>query len=153
MLLGTAVARGDDSSSEGPSGHWRLAVTAGVGSANHNTYFLIGGMVGYEMALGFTPNLQGLAWTGSTPSMFKLSPGLTWYAPLPLIRPYVGAFYSHWFVGSGFPDQDAIGLRGGLQLASAGPATIDAGVAYEHLLSCSVDCDSWWPEISAAVRF
>jgi hypothetical protein len=149
-----ARAAGDESAPPAESSqHWRLGAMAGVGSVYHNAYFLFGGRIGYELALGFTLDLEGQWWTGSTPGLFKLAPGLIWYAPIPLLRPYIGAFYAHWFVGSGFADQDAVGWRAGLQVASAGPAAIDVGFAYEHLLSCPADCDSWWPEISAGLRF
>ncbi len=155
LLVASPARAGDDGSAQSAESphHWRLGAMAGVGSAYHNTYFLLGARVGYEIAFGLTLDVEGQWWTGSTPSLGKLAPGLIWYVPIPLLHPYIGAFYAHWFVGSNFGDQDAVGWRAGLQVASAGPASVDVGFAYEHLLSCPANCDSWWPEVSAGVRF
>jgi hypothetical protein len=89
---------------------------------------------------------------GSTPTIFKIGPGLTWYAPLPL-GPYLGGYYAHWFVSDNLGDQDSIGARGGLTLFSAGPTSLTAGIAYERRLSCSVDCDTWWPDAAVGISF
>ncbi len=156
LPIAAPASRADDGSSDenAPSHHHlRVAAMAGAGSAFGQTYFLFGARLGYELALGLELDLEGQWWTGASPGLGKIAPGLIWYAPLPLIRPYVGAFYAHWFVGSGLGDQDALGWRAGLQVASAGPASVDIGFAYERLLSCAANCDSWWPEATASVRF
>ncbi len=131
----------------------RVSANAGAGFAYDQTYFALGGRVGYGLGFGFELTVGGDYWTGATPSIFKLSPGLTWYAPIPLLRPYVGGFYDHWFVGNGFPDEDALGVRGGITILSVGPASAGVGVAYERRMSCSRDCDTWWPEASAGFAF
>ena len=131
---------------------WRVAVAAGAGSAYGQGYFFLGAGIGYDVAFGLFVNVDGQWWMGQTPSLGKIAPGLTWYAPIAL-HPYVGAYYAHWFVSSGLADQNSLGGRVGLSVGSAGPAVVGFGVAYEHLLSCSVDCDSWWPEVSAGVAF
>ncbi len=64
-----------------------------------------------------------------------------------LVAPSWGTFYSHGFVNSGFPDQDAV--WGGLGLVGIGPVSINVGVAYERYPSCPADCDTWWPEATA----
>ena len=56
-------------------------------------------------------------------------------------------------MSSGFPDQDALGVRAGIGLLGAGPLSINIGVAYERRLSCPADCDTWWPEASAGLSF
>jgi hypothetical protein len=132
---------------------FRVSASAGAGSNFSQTYFTLGGTVGYGLGFGLELSLGGSYWLGATPAIFKLAPGLTWHMPLPLVRPYVGAFYDHWFVGGGFPDQNGIGARAGLTLMSLGPASVGAGVAYERLLSCSANCDVWWPEANASFSF
>jgi hypothetical protein len=132
---------------------WRFGASAGAGSAFGQAYGLVGGLVGYELALGLELDVHATWWFGNTPSFLKLGPGLTWYVPLPVVRPYIGGFYSHWFVGSNFPDQDSLGARGGLLLVAAGPAALGVGVVYERLLDCTGECDSWAPEVTATVRF
>ncbi len=129
-----------------------LGGSAGVAYAYGQTYAAVGARVGYIVALGLEPNVRGDYWFGNTPTIFKLSPGVNWYAPLPL-HPYGGAFYSHWFVGSNLPDSDSAGARAGIRLLGAGPASVAVGVSYEHLLSCSRNCDIWSPEVVAGVSF
>lgn len=130
-----------------------LGAGAGVGSAFGQTYYEVGGRLGYDVGLGLTPEVGVSLWRGASPGFVEVSPGLTWYLPVPFIRPYVGGFYAHDFLDAGLPDQDALGLRGGVGLMGVGPVSIDIGVAWERRLSCSVDCDTWWPEISAGLRF
>ena len=132
---------------------FRVTGTAGVGTAYSHTYFVVGGRVGYDVAFGVTPELGLTYWGGSTPSFLQLAPGVTWYMPLPVLRPYVGGFYVHDFLSSGFPDQDGVGVRGGIGLGGGGPVSLLVGVAYERRLSCSVDCDTWWPEALVGVSF
>jgi hypothetical protein len=112
---------------------------------------MLGARVGYDLAAGLALELEGDYWFGGDPQYGKLAPGITWYSPF---RFYAGAYYARWFVGSGYPDTDALGLRGGVTLASTGRTVIGVGLAYEHTLgTCSLDCDSWWPEASVGVRF
>jgi len=131
----------------------RLGASAGVGRAYGQTYYQLGGRLGYDVGLGLTPELGLNYWGGASPSFFQLSPGITWYLPVPVLRPYVGGFYAHDFVSSGFPDQDGIGVRGGIGLLGAGPLSIGIGIAYERRLSCPSNCDTWWPEASAGFAF
>jgi len=144
-----ALASGRGALAEG----WRIGASAGVGSAYNETYYELGGRIGYDIGFGLTPEVGLSYWGGNTPTFVQLTPGVTWYVPLPLIRPYVGGFYAHDFVNSGFPDQDALGLRGGIGLLGLGPLYIDIGIAYERRLSCPADCDTWWPEASAGISF
>src|SRR5512140_3453311 len=137
-----AVARADG---------FRISGTAGMTSTLNQTYFTLGGRLGYDVAFGLTPEIGASYWMGGTPSIFSLSPGVTWYMPLPRVRPYVGAFYSHEFFSGGFPDQDALGARGGIAIFGAGPLSVNVGVAYKRQMSCSVSCDTWWPEASAGL--
>ena len=131
----------------------RLGASAGVGRAYGQTYYQLGGRLGYDVGFGITPEMGLAYWGGASPSFWQLSPGLTWYFPVPLLRPYLGGFYAHDFVGSGLPDQDGIGVRGGIGLLGAGPVSVNIGIAYERRLSCPADCDTWWPEASAGVSF
>jgi len=138
-----------------PHGSWarrlRVWVNAGTTWAYGNSYFNLGAGAGYEVIAGLAPVLD-LSWSiGPSPMVFGLKPGLDWFVPLPgRVRPYVGAYYAHWFVGGGFPDQDAWGARGGLSFAQAGPATFSLGVAYEKVFTnCTGSCEYWIPQVSA----
>lgn len=129
---------------------WRASASIGAGSSYGNTYFLVGARIGRELAAGLALEIDGQYWAGESPSLGKLAPGITWYSPF---RVYVGAYYARWFVGSGLPDQDAVGARAGYTLLSRGRTFAGVGVSYERVLDCSNNCDSWWPEASVGVSF
>jgi hypothetical protein len=131
----------------------RVGASAGVGSAYGQIYYQVGARVGYELALGLTPEVGLAYWGGATPTFYQLSTGVTWYLPLPVFRPYLGGFYAHDFVSSGFPDQDSLGVRGGIGVLGTGPLSVNVGFAYERRLSCPANCDTWWPEASAGIAF
>jgi hypothetical protein len=130
-----------------------FGANAGVGSSYGHTYYEVGARLGYGLGMGLTPELGLAYWGGATPTFYQLSAGVTWYVPLPVIRPYVGGFYAHDFLSSGFSDQDGIGVRGGIGLLGLGPLSVNIGIAYERRLSCPADCDTWWPEASAGISF
>ncbi|HYV66212.1 MAG TPA: hypothetical protein VE964_08205 [Myxococcales bacterium] len=127
----------------------RLYSWASVGTtfAYGTTYGSANVGVGYLMRYGIAPNVEAGYTFGNTPTFWTVRPGVTWYMPLPLVHPYVGGYYTHWFVGSGFPDQDGIGGRAGLTLFRA----LTLGVTYDHALGCSRNCDVWTPLISAGL--
>jgi hypothetical protein len=132
---------------------FRIAGTAGVGSAFGRIYEEVGGRLGYGLGFGLEATVDGSWWFGQSPSFFKLAPGLTWYLPIPLLRPYVGAYYAHWFVSNGIGDEDSVGARAGVTLISVGPASVSVGAMYDWRLACATDCNGWGPEIAAAFGF
>ena len=130
-----------------------VGATAGAAYAFGQTYFTLGGHLGYDVGFGLEPNVEAQWWMGQSPSVVKVAPGLTWYLPLPLLRPYIGAYYARWIVSSGVSDQNAAGVRAGVAILSAGPLSATIGVAYERRFSCSVNCDTWLPEAGAGITF
>jgi hypothetical protein len=131
---------------------WRVGVTFGAGTSSGQSYVMFGGLLGYEVAAGFEVYFDGQYWGGSAPAVGRVAPGVNWYAPIPF-RPYLGAYYAHWFVGGVDPDQDAVGGRAGLTIASGPRAALGAGLVYERLLGCTTSCEAWWPELSFGFRF
>jgi len=128
-----------------------LSVGGGTTSAFGHPYYVIGGGVGYFVLDGVELGLSGLVQFGSDPSIEKASPSLRYIAqPLvgktPII-PYVGTFYTHWFV-SGFSDVDTVGGRAG-GLYVSGQVVLGLGVVYERVVSaCTMDCDAWYPDFT-----
>jgi len=105
--------------------------------------------LGYLMRNGIAPNVEvGYAF-GNSPTLWTLRPGVTWFMPIRTISPYIGAYYTRWFVGSGFPDQNGIGGRAGISLGRV----LSLGVSYDHALGCDRNCDSWTPTISAGISY
>jgi hypothetical protein len=76
-----------------------------------------------------------------------LRPGVTWFMPIKVLNPYVGAYYTHWFVGGEAPDQDGVGARAGFSLGRM----ISLGVTYDRAFDCTRDFDIWTPQISAGL--
>ena len=127
----------------------RLYSWASVGTtfAYGQTYGSANAGVGYLMLHGIAPNVElGYAF-GNNPTLWTLRPGVTWYMPIPVVSPYVGTYYTHWFVGSGLPDQDGIGGRAGFSLGRV----VTFGVSYDHAFGCNQNCDAWTPQISAGL--
>jgi len=152
-------ARADDGDAPRPRtpfdrGRIGLSVGGGTTSAFGHPYYVIGGGVGYFVLDGVELGISGLVQFGSDPSIEKVSPSLRYVAqPLvgktPII-PYVGAFYTHWFVGGGFGDVDTVGGRAG-GLYVSGQVVLGLGIAYERVVSsCTMNCDAWYPDFTIA---
>jgi hypothetical protein len=127
----------------------RLFSWASVGTtfAYGTTYGSANVGAGLLMQHGIAPNVElGYAF-GSDPSLWTVRPGVTWYMPLPTFRPYVGTYYTHWFVGGNLQDQNGIGGRAGISLGRV----ISLGVTYDHAFDCNQNCDIWSPQISAGL--
>jgi hypothetical protein len=131
---------------QGPRG--KLYTWGAIGTtftAGHTYANLTAGAGYYLLRNGLAPNLEVSYSFGETPTIWALRPGLTWYMQLPVIHPYLGAYYARWIVGSGQPDQNAVGARGGISLGRF----ISLGATYERVLDCSRNCDAWAPMITA----
>jgi hypothetical protein len=101
--------------------------------------------LGYMLGHGITPNVEASYMFANSPTVWALRPGVTWYMPVKVIQPYVGVYYTHWFVSGARPDEDGIGARAGISLGRF----LSLGFTYDRALDCSGDCDSWSPQISA----
>jgi hypothetical protein len=134
-----------------PKMQWarRLYSWASVGTtfAYGTTYGSANVGAGLLMQHGIAPNVElGYAF-GSSPTLWTLRPGVTWYMPVPVFQPYVGTYYTHWFVGGNQQDQNGIGGRAGISLGRV----ISLGVTYDHALDCNQNCNIWSPQISAGL--
>ena len=140
-----------------PFDQGRFGLTAGAGttSAFGERYFAIAAGASYFVLDGVGVGLGTQVQWGDGPTIFRTTPDLRYVAqPLvgrwPLI-PYVGVFYSHWFIGEQIDDVDAIGTRGGLLYVS-GSMVLGLGIAYEHLVStCTMDCSAVYPDITISI--
>lgn len=140
-----------------PFDRGRFGLTAGAGttSAFGERYFAIAAGTSYYVLDGVGVGLGTQVQWGDGPTIFRTTPDLRYVAqPLvgrwPLI-PYVGVFYTHWFVGERIADVDAVGTRGGLLYVS-GSVVLGLGLAYEHLVStCTMDCSAVYPDITISI--
>ena len=140
-----------------PFDRGKIALSAGGGTASAfgHEYYAIGGGVGYFVLDGVQLGLSGLVQFGSDPTIEKLSPSLR-YVAQPLahrspIVPYVGTFYTHWFVGGGLGDVDTVGGSvGGLYVS--GQVVLGLGLGYEKIVStCTTDCASFYPDFTISL--
>jgi hypothetical protein len=140
-----------------PFDRGRFGLSGGAGSttAFGERYFAISVAASYFVLDGVALDAATQVQRGNGPTILRTSPGVRYVAqPLvgrwPLV-PYVGVFYSHWFVGDSYVDIDAIGTRGGLLYVS-GSLVLGLGVAYERVVSaCTMDCSSVYPDLTISL--
>lgn len=163
MLLGLATpvaADGEIVPSEPvirtPFDRGRVGLSLGGGSQTTLgfRYFVIGGGVGYYVLDGVELGLAAQHQFGDGPSISNLRPSVRYVAqPLvgrwPLV-PYVGGFYSHWFIGDQLADVDAVGARTGLLYVS-GSLILGLGVVYERIVSACTACDDVYPDFTISL--
>jgi len=88
-------------------------LSGGTTFAYGQTYANLGLGVGWLTPSGIAPNAELGFSFGASPSIWTFRPGVTWFLPIPVISPYIGAFYTRWFIGDTRPDQNGIGGRAG----------------------------------------
>jgi len=120
-------------------------VSLGTTFAYGNTYGTVGAGAGYVVLGGLAPNLEVAYSFGSSPTLWALRPGVTWFVPMHL-HPFVGAYYAERFV-SGTNPSGGVGARAGFPLGQL----FSLAVTYDHALNCVKNCDIWTPQVSAEV--
>jgi len=125
-----------------------------IAASANKDYVVVGAGFGYYIYDGLKLNLKGSHYFGD-PAITTLTPGLEYVLFfVPVIKPYVGSFYTHWFISDDFSDMDSIGFRGGIYY-TGGSLTLGGGVVYEKYLgTCHLsDCSGFYPEIFANISF
>jgi hypothetical protein len=139
-------------------GSVRLTLLLGTGTTVADTYFILGGGLGYFVLDGLEFGLDYEAWLFGSPVMQRLSPETRYVLYMvPTIKPYIGFFYRHTFIKN-YDDFDYLGGRLGVFVApERSRAYFGGGAVYEHMLKCKsgdyIHCDDWYPEVSIGVAF
>lgn len=134
-----------------------MSAVVGSGYTFDENYVILGLGAGYFVFDGLELGLDGQAWLGGDPDIYKLKPQATYIVPTQArIRPYGGVFYSRIFI-DGVDDLDTAGARGGVLFTSDGRWFMGIGAVYESYLDCNEDvysdCDDVYPEITFSVSF
>lgn len=138
-------------------GTLRLTLLVGSGSSITENYLIVGGGVGYFILNGLEVGLDYEAWIFGSPVMHRVSPETKYiFHFVPVIKPYIGAFYRRTFVTEGYDDYDHVGARGGIFYAPPRSRIyVGGGAVYEHLVDCTdsafMDCDDVYPEIMIGI--
>ncbi len=136
-------------------GRLRFGLQLGAVSSFDHTYFLLGASAGFFVLPGLELGVSADTWLGNSPNVTRLAPELRYVLDvIDVVKPYIGTFYRHWFISDGFRDQDTLGGRAGLIFVQGPHAYVNAGAAYERIVSeCTNNCSYWYPEIGIALVF
>jgi hypothetical protein len=147
-----------------PFDRGRLRIGGMIGWAQASTYtgsinwFILGVGVGYNVLDGLEPHVDTTFWIGD-PFVTTLTPGLRYvFHMVPVVKPYVGGFYRHYFVSGndyGWDDSDALGGRAGVYFMTGPMSYFGGGIIYEHFLDENLfsEVDQVYPEITIAIAF
>ncbi|MGM0577377.1 MAG: hypothetical protein ACQEXJ_16755 [Myxococcota bacterium] len=163
LLLALAgEARAEDRGA-GPFSQGRVRISATIGSTGGfgADYIAIGVGGGYFVVDGLEAGLDAEVWVGDDPTVGRLGPQVRYVLHfVPVVKPYVGGFYKHWFVedvpevpGLG-EDLDSLGVRGGFYYVLE-RVFVGGGVAYERFTDCPAfgDCSDIYPEFALSFTF
>lgn len=137
------------------AGQIQLGLSIGYQASTDQSWFVPGVSVGYFLVNGLLAHVDTDFWIGD-PFVATPSPGLKFvFFMLPVVNPYVGAFYRHYFVGGGYEDADSVGARGGIYILTGPRSYFGGGVVYERILEDDlfVDQNLIYPEIAFVFSF
>lgn len=156
LLLAASAASAQD---PGPfaRGQKRVGFYGGVGSNFNQSYGIVGAGLGYYVADGLEAGVDFESWFGNSPSVNKITPQLRYvFWQGERLKPYVGAFWRHTWLGGGWPDYDSWGGRAGVAYRS-GNNYLAVGVVHERYIhndriTFSDDSDTY-PEVAFWIAF
>jgi hypothetical protein len=139
-------------------GRFHTSVIGTLGSAFNHDYVVGGLGLGVMLFDGFELGLDGEAWFGAKPKIYKVSPGVRYVFPIagPL-KPYVGVFYKRTTFEGSIKDLDSVGGRAGVYSRVAEHAYAGIGVVHEEYKNCNesiyTHCSSTQPEFNISLWF
>jgi len=131
-----------------------LTGTLAIGSGQLYTedYLVVGLGAGYFITDGFQVGLDVNFWTGGEPSIYEVTPKLTYvFDNRSSVKPYLGMFYNRTFI-DGLDDTNSLGYRAGFYSPVGEKAYVGIGAVYTELQDCTetsfVSCSSTYTELS-----
>ena len=136
-------------------GHKNFGFSIGQQSAYGHDYTVIGASVNYMVADNISAGLAYQTWLGDDPSINQITLPVTYHVPLEApYRPYVGAFYSHTFMGDDgryvYEDYDSYGYRLGAAFNTSETSYAAVGMVHEFY---STGGDNIYPEVLFGMSF
>lgn len=133
-------------------GSTSATLVLGSGQLFREDYLIIGGGVGHYFINGLELGLDVTAWTGGDPSIYEVTPKLTYVIDNPSdVKPYFGAFFNRTFIES-LEDSDSYGYRLGFYSPFGRNNYVGIGLVYTDLQDCTetvfVSCSDTYTELS-----
>ena len=147
----TALAGGFD------EGNTSGSLAIGNGQLFQENYLIIGIGIGHYVIDGLEIGLEIDAWTGGDPSIYEVTPRITYVIDNPTdVKPYLGAFYNRSFVED-LEDRDSYGYRAGFYAPAGNHTFIGIGLVHTQLQDCTetafVSCSDTYSEVSYSFIF
>jgi hypothetical protein len=156
FTAGTARAQDDEEPTPWDQGSVSLSLVVSTQDSFGDDYFVAGAGAGYYVLPGLELGGSAVRWFGGDPGITQVSPHVR-YVAVPLgwpLLPYVGAFYTHFFIEDAPPDEDTVGARLGLLWHQGTGLVFGVGAAFERFVSdCNDDCSTVYPEVTVGFSF
>lgn len=154
LLLTPAVA----DAHQFEQGKFSLGIGGSLQLGGDRAIFVASLGLGYYVLDGLEVGVGTSAYFGAQPFVWQVTPGVKYvFWMVPVVHPYVGAFYRHWFVARGEQDFDTVGGRLGILIVpTPSPIVAGIGVAYERIINppCSGEgCSFIYPELTFSISF
>ncbi len=139
-------------------GHKNFGFNIGQQSAYGNDYTVVGISASYFLIDNLSTGLSYQTWLGDDPSINQFTIPVTYHIPLETpYRPFVGAFYSHTYMGdddlADYRDYDSYGGRVGITMQTSASSYVSIGWV-EEVYDDGVNSSSrGYPEMSGGVSF
>ena len=137
-------------------GQIRLGAGVGWASTYSESWTILGVGAGFYVLDGLAIEFDSTFWVGGTPFVATTTPGVRYvFHFVPVVQPYLGTFYRHYFVNRGWSDTNSVGARAGVYFPLGPHVIVGGGAVYEHFLDDDlfVNRDDVYPELSIAFMF
>jgi hypothetical protein len=137
-------------------GRVQFFVGGGPGQAFDESYFVLSAGASYYLIDGLALGLALETWTGGDPSLWKITPSVTYVFHQAAVKPYVGGFYRRTSIENR-EDLDSVGGRAGVYFQAGRNTYIGVGAVYESYLDCNEaifrSCNSTYGEFTFTFAF
>lgn len=129
-----------------------------LGSAFNHDYIVGGLGLGIMLLDGLELGLDGEAWFGAKPKIYKVSPGIRYVFPTSgSLKPYVGVFAKRTYFEGNIKDLDSVGGRAGVYSRMGEHVYAGGGIVHEEYKNCDrtvyTTCSSTAPEFNISLWF